>query len=77
MISKELKGEDRRSSISARTEKSSRVVADKPNEDGLREISVEDLGTGIFNALGDMVGGVVHLTRVLGGGIKNVVVANP
>ncbi|CAK0742919.1 hypothetical protein CCP3SC1_1370003 [Gammaproteobacteria bacterium] len=75
---RKLKGEDPEEAASAPEPKSPAAsVADKPNEDGLREISVEDLGTGIFNALGDMVGGVVHLTRVLGGGIKNVVVANP
>jgi hypothetical protein len=34
---------------------------------------VEDLGVGVFNALGDMVGGVVHLARAVGGGVKKVV----
>ncbi|CAK0775707.1 hypothetical protein CCP3SC15_520008 [Gammaproteobacteria bacterium] len=49
----------------------------KPREDGRREVPLESLGTGVFNALGDMVGGVVHLARTMSGGVKKVVATNP
>ncbi|MBF0123857.1 MAG: hypothetical protein HQL60_00815, partial [Magnetococcales bacterium] len=41
------------------------VVHRRVTADGGMEIPVESLGTGIFNALGDMVGGVVQITRSL------------
>ncbi|MBF0308762.1 MAG: hypothetical protein HQL56_04450 [Magnetococcales bacterium] len=39
-----------------------------------REVPVESLGEGIFNALGDMVGGVVNASRSLTGKVRKVVV---
>ena len=48
-----------------------------PNSDGTRVVAVESLGVGIFNALGDMVGGVVQIGRSIGSGAKKVVAVDP
>ena len=47
------------------------------NADGTRTVAVESLGEGVFNALGDLVGGVVQVGRVLGRGVKQVVAVDP
>ncbi|MBF0295690.1 MAG: hypothetical protein HQL96_10925 [Magnetococcales bacterium] len=39
----------------------------KMTEDGATEVPVESLGTGLYNALGDMVGGVVRASRSASG----------
>jgi hypothetical protein len=67
---RQLKGE-------GSAEDSSPSSSGKSNEDGLREVPLESLGTGVFNALGDMVEGVVNITRTLGNGIGKFVADNP
>ncbi|MBF0157705.1 MAG: hypothetical protein HQL57_11020, partial [Magnetococcales bacterium] len=73
---RQLKGtaplDDEPSPAAARTEKkAARAAPARPaarrqvGEDGLVEVPVESLGTGIFNALGDMVGGVVHSAQAI------------
>ncbi|CAK0745610.1 hypothetical protein CCP3SC5AM1_120016 [Gammaproteobacteria bacterium] len=44
---------------------------------GRREVPVESLGTGIFNALGDVIGGVVNLVNIVGDGVGKVTAVNP
>ncbi|CAK0756181.1 conserved hypothetical protein [Gammaproteobacteria bacterium] len=49
----------------------------RPDAEGVRRVPVESFGTGVFNLLGDMVGGVVYLARTVGGGVKKAVAPNP
>jgi hypothetical protein len=70
---RQLKGEEPSIPDGTQKPKESSRTNNKPQENGSKGIPVEDLGVGVFNALGDMVGGVVHLARAVGGGVKKVV----
>ncbi|CAK0757327.1 hypothetical protein CCP3SC1AL1_230007 [Gammaproteobacteria bacterium] len=50
----------------------STATAQTSTNDGRREIPLEPLCTGVFNALGDLVGGVVYVTRAVGGSLEKV-----
>ncbi|MEI6413994.1 MAG: hypothetical protein WCP34_06990 [Pseudomonadota bacterium] len=52
-------------------------VRQRPSVGSSGQVPVESLGTGIYNILGDMVGGVVTLARALGGGVKQAVAPDP